>query len=106
MHKNTAKLINSIAIYDVIKKKWVPVKVPEFVKNKKESSISVTRQSRVFTPGLIHSIDGYIVRQAVLNLYNQTKYIMNHVHDSFSVHPNFLKKLNNVIYSIYQNCNT
>lgn len=48
-------------------------------------------------PNLIHSIDGAIMRLIINDVYNETDYIINHLHDSIQLNP---KHYNSVIKSI------
>jgi hypothetical protein len=70
------------------------------------NGINVEKVRLSFIPNLIHSIDGYILREVVRGVFFECNYIINHVHDSFSIHPNFLTILNNIIYKIYQSSNS
>jgi hypothetical protein len=53
-----------------------------------------------FIPGFIHSIDGAVMRMLISEM-SKNNYIINHVHDSIMLHPNYLNKLYEIIKNIY-----
>lgn len=59
------------------------------------------RKERVFRPGLVHSIDGAVIRILILKMYEKYDYHINHVHDSIQSHPNYIDFLYQEIDELY-----
>ena len=51
-------------------------------------------------PSFIHSIDAALMRLIIIDVFNSSKYIINHLHDSIQYNPkyynNVMKSINNV----------
>jgi hypothetical protein len=62
-----------------------------------------------FLPGFVHSLDGAFMRLLILEVFNLIKqkhpksngYIINHLHDSIQIHPNFLEYCYTAIFNLY-----
>ena len=54
-----------------------------------------------FLPNYIHSLDGSVIRLIINNMFKKTGYIVNHLHDSVSCNPMYIKALEGVIKDIY-----
>lgn len=67
-----------------------------------EGSIDTThktyqRFSRALAPNVVHSIDGYIVRQITL----RADFAVSAIHDSFGCHPNNVAALHQIVREVY-----
>jgi hypothetical protein len=51
--------------------------------------------------GLIHSIDGTIVRLLILHFYKKYKYIPDSIHDAFRISPNQISQFYEILNVIY-----
>jgi DNA-dependent RNA polymerase len=58
---------------------------------------------RSFLPGLIHSIDAGVIRILIRVMWLKHKYLINHVHDSVMMHPNYTHLLYSHLTDLYSN---
>ena len=63
----------------------------------------VKKVIRGLIPSLIHSMDGSIIRLIINRVYDEHKYIINHLHDSIQFHPNNYKIVLDSISYVYIN---
>jgi hypothetical protein len=73
-------------------------KVNEIEKSRKELFI---KKESAFKPGFIHSLDGAVIRMLIHKIYIKNNYIINHLHDSIQLHPNYVDSLYQEIYILY-----
>ena len=56
-----------------------------------DNSTNKNKSVSSFFSSFAHSIDGAVMRIILLKTYDDSKYIINHLHDSISFHPNHYK---------------
>ena len=54
-----------------------------------------------FLASYIHSIDGAMMRIFILKIYEKTKYIISHLHDSLQFHPNYYEDVMDIISEVF-----
>jgi hypothetical protein len=70
-------------------------------KKKLNTEVNKKKQNLTFIVGVIHSIDSAIVRLCVNKMYSRKNYSIQHLHDSFSMHPNFVSEFNECLHYIF-----
>jgi hypothetical protein len=68
-----------------------------------EAELNVKKTKTTFLPGLIHAVDGSVMRKIILDTYRKHKYVVNHLHDSIQISPNYVEELFLTINEIYRN---
>lgn len=101
-------------VYTKVKKKFSKKKYLSPITNKYKSfdskkielnDIEKKECVRTFLPGIIHSLDASIMRMIIKEVFKETGYVVNHVHDCIHFSPCYYSHIIKSIETVYQNSN-
>lgn len=69
--------------------------------SKKTQRRRMMKHRNSFRPNLVHSIDGSLMRNFIVEYYNRTRHHLVSLHDCVMVHPNYVDEMYEVISDVY-----